>query len=76
MLHRKADFLFSYERECLSGVYFGAMMPTDQILMFSSLLERTDTRLYRMHLDKARLELVPEEFTYTGTDFRKKKPIN
>lgn len=74
VLHRKADFLFSYERESLAGIYFGAMMPVDTKLMLAALLERTDTKLYQMNLDKSNLKLAPEQITFTGTDFRKHKP--
>lgn len=71
VLHPNADFAFSYNRASLTGIYFGAMMPMDQIQMICTLLNGTDTKLYRMHLDKARVELVPESFTFTKIDYRK-----
>jgi hypothetical protein len=70
VLHNQCDLLFGYERSSLSAVYFGAKMPEDQMHMLASLMERTDTKLYRMRASKSSFELVAEEISFTPIDYR------
>lgn len=70
VLHQDAGVLFGYQRASLVGVYFGAKMTDDQILMICSLLQKTDVKTYRMQLSKSRFELQPEPITFTPIDYR------
>ncbi len=72
VLHKQGDFLYGYERASLTGVYFGAKMPTEQITMIASLLRETDTKLYQMKISKSRFELTAEPQTITWIDYRKR----
>ncbi len=69
-LHREPNTKFGYDRAALNSIYFGAKMGFDQIEMICSLLDRTNTRLFKMSLDINSFQLSASEFKYTPIDFR------
>jgi len=72
VLHTKGDFLYGYDRASLTGIYFGAKMPTEQMIMIASLLRETDTKLYQMKIGKSRFELTAEPLSpITYIEYRK-----
>ena len=73
VLHQEPDKLYGYERSSLTGIYFGAKMPEDQMMMIAALLEKTDTKLHRMKLSKSSFALESEQITFTRSDFRDDK---
>jgi len=72
-LHSKADLAYGYDRTSLTGIYFGAKMPEDEMQMIACLLERTDTKLYRMRVSENSFELVPEAVAFTPIDYRARR---
>ena len=69
--HGQGNHLLSYDRASLTGIYFGAKMPEDQMQMIASLLHGTDTQLYRMKLSKSRFQLECERGSFLPNDYPK-----
>jgi hypothetical protein len=70
VLHTNAELLYGYERDSLTGVYFGAKMPEAQMAMVASLLENTYTKLYRMRLSSSTFSVVAEQLDFRRIDYR------
>lgn len=60
IFHQEGQRTYPHGRAGLAGIYFGAKMPDEQIIMIASHLWQTDTKLFRMRLDTSRFELVAE----------------
>jgi hypothetical protein len=72
VLHTQGDFLYGYNRTTLTGIYFGAKMPQQQVMMIASLLRETDTKFYQMKVSRSRFEIVAEPLpSITWIDYRK-----
>lgn len=70
VFHQEANKLYGYERSSLTGIYFGAKMPEDQIAMLAAILENTEAKLYRMKLSPSSFALESEPLTFSHSDFR------
>jgi hypothetical protein len=71
LLHQNGDWQYGVDRSCLTGIYFGAKMPVEQMSMIAFLLSTTDTYLYKMHVSKTLFKVVAEPITFTPIDYRK-----
>lgn len=71
VLHNQSSLAYGHERECLTGIYFGAKMPNEQKQMIATLLSRTDTRLYEMRVSRDSFTLMVEPQEFTPIDYRK-----
>lgn len=54
--------LANFSATTLTGIYFGAKMPEDQMQMIATLLNGTNTKLYRMRIEKGRFALQAESY--------------
>ena len=70
LIHEQRRIEFGYRRSSLKAVYFGTRMPPGQIEMISALLERTDTKLFKMSITKDGFRMEADEVEFVRADYR------
>jgi hypothetical protein len=64
LLSRDGDTSIVYGKKALSSIYFGYLMPPDQISKICSLLIDSKVDFYKMNLSKTKYELLVEPYRY------------